>query len=227
MCSPRFPSCRYAWGMTQRFRLAALGIAALLASCTSTGGYRAQGIFGAMDVTRLAVDVEPVLGDSTHAEHSSFPMVGGAWMVPFGETSSGIEWGLETGFTWGAKWDSADLVIDGSIVADNDYTLVDVFGGAFASLPLGRSVRASVAAGPLVQWGRIELTFESGGPEDIDEEGAGFGLYTRAGLDFNLGRGTWVGIGARFSDASILFDDVVEEVDIGGTLLYVTLTYSR
>lgn len=198
----------------------------VLAACESGTRYRAQGIVGAFDVHNLDVEIEPSLGTETSAERSSFPMIGGVWMVPFDEADSGIEWGLEAGFTWGAKWDSADLVIDGSLVADNDYTLVDVFGGPYLSLPLGKAMRASVSAGPLVEWGRVDLTFDPGGPEPIEEEGLGYGLYSRAGLEFDFGRGVWAGLGVRFVDSTVVFDDAVEQLDINGTQIYASLTYS-
>jgi len=196
----------------------------LLASCETPHGYRAQGFVGAFDVNRLDVEIEPSLGATSQAERSSFPILGGAWMVPFDESDSGIEWGLEGGFSWGFKWDSADLAIDGTISADNDYTLFDLFGGPYVSVPLGRNLRASLSGGPLVLWSRVELTFDPGGSEPIDEEGVGYGIYTRAGLDVDLGRGTWAGIGVRFTDSMIVFDDAIEQVDIGGTQIYLSLT---
>jgi len=208
-----------------RLRFLALALVPLTA-CESTTGYRAQGFIGAFDVNQLDVQVEPSLGSQTSAERSSFPTLGGAWMVPFDETDSGIEWGLEAGFTWGAKWDSADLVIDGSLIADNDYTLVDFFGGPYLSLPIGKAMRASISAGPLIEWGRVDLTFDPGGPEPIDEEGLGYGVYSRAGLDFNFGRGVWAGLGVRFVDSKIVFDDAVEQLDISGAQIYAALTFT-
>lgn len=207
-------------------RVALAVLLVTLAGCQTPRGYRAQGLVGAFDVNRLDVEIEPSLGGSSKAERSSFPILGGAWMVPFDESDSGIEWGLEAGFTWGFKWDSADLVIDGSVAADNDYTLFDLFGGPYLSLPLGKHVRASVSGGPLVVWSRVELTFDPGGPEKFDEEGVGYGIYTRAGLDVDLGRGTWAGVGVRYSDSTIVFDDAIEQVDIGGAQIYASLTFT-
>jgi hypothetical protein len=199
---------------------------ALLAACESVDHYRAQGIVGGFDVQELDLEIEPSLGTTATADRSVLPTVGGAWLVPYDETDSGIEWGLEAGFTIGAKWDSADLVIDGALVADNDYTLIDFFGGPYLSVPLAKRIRISVAGGPLVEWGRIELTFDPGGPERIDEEGVGYGLYARTGLDFDFGRGTWVGLGLRATDSVLFFDDAIEQLDIGGTQIYATMTFS-
>ena len=193
-------------------------------------GYVAQGILGVTDMQHIGFELESSFGEALDADESKFPMFGGAWQVPMREGPLGTDLGFEIGFTWAAKWDSSDVIVDtGTVIvaADNDYTLVDVFAGPFLATELGRDVRLYGSAGPMLQWGRVELTFDDvvGAPEDVDEEGMGVGLYARAGLELYMGRDAWFGIGARWTDSTVVFDDTVEEVDFDGLQLFATLTF--
>ena len=216
---------------------------ALLVACSACQGplhhgqgslghdYKAQILLGAMDVERLDVELEPSLGTAVDAEESTFPVFGGAWQLPLREGPAGSDLGFEVGFTWGAKWDSADLVVDtgsGTFAADNDYTLFDLFAGPVLEWESPRNLRAYVGAGPLVQWGRVELQFDDvvGAPADVTEEGLGFGLYARGGVEFYLGREAWFGVGARWIDTELVLDDAVQEVDLDGAQLYASLTFA-
>jgi hypothetical protein len=60
--------------------------------------------------------------------------------------------------------------------------------------------------------------------EDDKASSFGFGLYGRTGIDFQYKEGQHLGLGVRYMNAEMDFDDTVGKLDISGPQFVLTYT---
>jgi len=206
-----------------------LSICALLATaCSATSaGYSGQqwenksrpsstprvtGIIGITEVTALGVNLNNNIGNTVEDADTSMPLIGAQVQVPL--RPGRLEFGYEGGFSLG--WDSEHeaYYIDTGVVlvaTDNKVRLFDVSGGLYLSTMLGRRWRLYGGAGPVFQFGKLDLDYDQpiNGRTSDSGSGVGLGYYARTGLEVKTSPGTSVGLVVRWVDSS---------VDLGGTL---------
>jgi len=192
---------------------------------------RVTGMIGVTEVTAVDFELDSDLGEAD-SEDRTLPYIGAAYQFPSASRTA-LEWGFEAGF--GVGWDSERnaVVIDTGtvvVVADNDLRLIDLSGGLYAAMMLGKTkkLRAYGGVGPVVQFGWADLDFEEeiNGSNSASENGLGLGYYSRAGLDYKFKRDTWIGFVVRWMDTSIDFDAEIEEVELESLMVALTVTTS-
>ncbi|HEX5051178.1 MAG TPA: hypothetical protein VFZ65_05365 [Planctomycetota bacterium] len=181
------------------------------------GGALLSGYFGATVYDNIEAKRGPV---TVTSDDVTIPSLGGGAQLKLG--GDGIDLGLEAflGFNWRAS--STAIAVGGggaAVAVDTDLFLFDLYGGPFASAFLGSGARVYVSAGPLMQW----ATYDERG--NGDGSGFGLGYYARTGLEFVVGRGSFVGLGVRWSQAEIDVDNNLGDLQVDG--LMVMLTFSH
>lgn len=161
-------------------------------------------------------------GVRVEADDVELPSIGGGgqWKLAGDRIDIGLEGML--GFNWRAS--STAFVVGGggaAVAVDVDMFLMDLYGGPFASMFLGDSLRVYAGAGPMMQW----AFYDERGFSSQDGSGFGVGYYARTGLDFELGRGSYLGFGVRWSDSSIDVGGNLGDVDLDGFLWMVTFSH--
>jgi hypothetical protein len=153
---------------------------------------------------------------------SQLPLIGGGAQWKLGGEK--IDFGIEALLAFGWRSGATAFVAGGggaAVAVDVDTFIFDIYGGPFASMFLGEKSRVYVSAGPLISWVDYEqetvLASDSG-------SGFGTGLYARGGIEFAVGGGTMVGVGARWSDSTIDLDGGLGDLDMSGFQAYLTVT---
>lgn len=182
-----------------------------------------QGYLGAVKYTtveRHGGSAPPT--DGADDDLSQLPVIGGGgqWKLAGDRLDLGFE-GL-IGFGWRA---GATAFVSGgggaAVAVDVDLSVLDLYGGPFASVMLGDAVRAYGGAGPLMQW----AWYEQGGAYAGSGSGFGLGYYARAGLEMMVGSGSLVGIGARWSDSTVDLSGDQGDLDLAGVQVMFTMAY--
>lgn len=173
---------------------------------------RVTGIIGVTEVTTLGLDLGGGPGSTSEDGEATMPLIAAQLQVPL--RPGRLEFGYEAGFSLG--WDSereAFVIDTGTVLikADNNAFLFDVSGGLYLATRLGQRVRIYGAAGPLFQYGSVDLDFDQqfNGRGSVSGSGVGLGYYARTGLDLQTGPGSAIGFVVRWVDSS---------VDLGGSL---------
>src|SRR6185436_15697759 len=114
------------------------------------------------------------------------------------------------------------------VVADNDIFLFDFFGGPFFDLMLGQRTRVYVGAGPLLQWGSVDLDWNQPiqGHVHSSDSGFGVGWYARTGIEFAMRPGLQIGFGIRWVDSYLDLSGDIDRLDFEGEQYYLTVTES-
>jgi hypothetical protein len=161
------------------------------------------------------------------ADDITSPFFAGAFQQKFGGDKIGI--GLEGGLA--LNW-NADVVAFSAgggglaIAADTNSFLADFFGGVYADTLLGR-LRLYASVGPTLQFATLDLDWsDNNGFHSINEDGFGYGWYSRAGLEFLVRPGTWIGFGGRYVDSTIDFGGALGDMDYTSDQWFVTFTES-
>jgi hypothetical protein len=172
---------------------------------------------------------------------SSLPSGGLEGEYPYGGGET-WRWGLNPGGSIG--WKNSDTRVSGTIGGDGANIRFDIDNSLFiGELHLGGFIRAGLtsrlsvyaAAGPLVMYGRHEIEdedIESPEPSatgqvvitSSDESDFAFGLYGRAGIDYEYRNDQYVGLGVRYMAAEMDFSDTVGKVDLEGPQFVLTYT---
>jgi hypothetical protein len=172
---------------------------------------------------------------------SSLPSGGIEGEYPYGGGDT-WRWGLNPGGSIG--WKNSDTRVYGTIGGSGANIRFDIDNSLFiGELHLGGFVRAGLtprlsvyaSAGPLVMYGRHEVEDEDiENPEpsptgevviqSSDESDFAFGLYGRAGIDFEYGDDQYLGFGVRYMAAEMDFSDTVGKVDLEGPQFVLTYT---
>src|SRR5688572_7131331 len=163
-----------------------------------------QGFFGATYFDEVSFDrggTEDVDGDE--GDLDQLPLIGGGAQWKLG--GQGIDIGLEGLLSFAGRANAEAFVIGGggaAIAIDVDMLIFEMYGGPFASVLLGETLRLYAAAGPLMQFADCEQ--DEFDDEGETESGSGFGTgyYARAGFELVLPSYTLIGMGARWSDST-------------------------
>lgn len=197
----------------------------VLGGCAA--GSTVQGLIGFVDIDDDALQLEVDGDEVLDGGGASMPTLGAAVQLPGvgrGAVTAGWEWGgtvsFESDFGTVSTGNGGLLV-----VSDNDYLLVDVFGGAYVNAALGEAWRLYGGAGPLFQYGSVDLEYIDESDELIDVGGDGFGLgvYARAGIE-RLVDSTHFGVGVRWVSSTIEPGSGIEELEIEGWQFLITAT---
>lgn len=168
-------------------------------------------------------------GTVAETEIDSMPFMGIAAQAPM--VGEEVQFGLEGGFTMGAWGDRDKTYVSNNVLAvdlDSYLYLADLYGGAFAAVDLSDKVRLYAGAGPLLMYGYYEYEIKRPGSSATndkisdDEAALGLGLYTRAGVDFRIGKFTQLGFTARAIKADLDFGGDIDDVDVDGVQLMLT-----
>lgn len=186
-----------------------------------------QGLIGVVEID----DDDLTLDDSLDAEFDSdsrtLPLLGGALQYPVWGGPR-FQFGFEGGGTVAWESDRVRIATGGGtviVVADNDLFLADAFVGLLFNVYLGRRFRAWVGAGPLLQWGCVDLEYEDAGvPIDIEDSGFGTGVYARVGLEYEFKPNSWAGLSIRHVDSELDFGDGFENFEFESTQLVLSVS---
>ena len=182
----------------------------------SAGTY-VSGIVGVTDVTALNLELDSDFGTTVDDNELTLPWIAASLQVPV--VKKKVEVGYEAGFSLGWQSDRNAIVIDTGtvlITADNDLRLFDISGGLFVATTIFDRLRLYGGAGPLAQFGRVDLELgqDINGDGSVAESGFGVGYYARTGIDLALAGSTSVGIVVRWVDSKLDFGSRFEKLDI-------------
>ncbi len=187
-----------------------------------------QGVFGVMEFNDATQGSSDPPGIEVDSSDLSLPVLGGVFQQALRGDS--LQLGVEGGFTFGFRGTHSTVLLPNSIVivADNDVLLSDLFGGLYLNKYIGKSLRLYGGAGPLLQYGRVDVEYidKFGVPQGVKGSGWGVGLYARAGLEVELGRGTYVGVGVRWIDSHVNMSGPLEDLDYEAVQYMVTVSRS-
>jgi hypothetical protein len=177
---------------------------------------------------------EDPIGDGsyepTQVDLPTAPILGFAVQGPL--LDDVVDLGIEGGITmswWVDNWAfrSADGVT--VIAVDNWFFMGDLFLGGYASTELFDAFRLYAGAGPLVTLGLLDVDrdeIQPTGTVTINENlaGLGLGLYARGGVEVQLARNAFLGLGVRGIRTDIGFGGSVGDVEIEGIQGLITYT---
>ncbi|MDF7799709.1 hypothetical protein P4C99_09540 [Pontiellaceae bacterium B1224] len=189
------------------------------------GNFTIQALLGGVQYDGL--DFTSPDGTNT-TDMASLPQLGGVWStVPKGDK---LSFGLECTFLLGFKFDDTSYYAGNNniyVSASSYLWLIDFSGGGYANLMLGKKARLYGAAGPLIMLSFYgsKQEYTSGTPNSSQSETAyGFGAYARAGLEFEVHNGGYLGAGVRCNWSNIDFDAVSNSSDVSGIAGFITYT---
>ncbi|MDZ7783535.1 MAG: hypothetical protein U5K56_11590 [Halioglobus sp.] len=117
------------------------------------------------------------------------------------------------------------------VALDNTVFLAELHLGAYVRGRLHERITAYAAAGPMVLYGYHEVDDESveGSEESLDlseNDSSAFniGYYGRAGIDFEFRPDQHFGLGVRYLNSELDFDQTVGNIDIEGPQYVLTFT---
>ena len=78
----------------------------------------------------------------------------------------------------------------------------------------------------MLQYGSVEYEVLDGGSmlEELNEDGFGGGWYARAGFELELAPGALVGIGVRWIDTYVDFGGGLQDLELEGTQVGLTVS---
>lgn len=154
---------------------------------------------------------------------SQLPLLGGGAQWKLG--GERVDFGIEAMMSFAWRSNATAFVAGGggaAVAVDVDTLLFDIYGGPFVSMFLGEKTRVWASAGPLVEWADYDQETELG--QTASGSGFGVGLYARGGIEFAIGSGTMVGVGARWSDSTIDLDGGLGDLELQGFQAFLTVT---
>ena len=240
---------RFAYPTRKSMRVSLICVAlTLLTSCAATGadlrelqssagfqgsspqsGTYAQGMIGVTTLHVDDIDIDSSLGDFSDADAMQLPLIGGAFQFPL--RNDRVSFGFEGGLTLGWQGDVVAVSSTGGglvVAADSDVRVLDFFFGPYMDMKLGARARLYAGVGPSLQFAHVDLDWDDPSVGNIHRasDGFGYGLYARAGIEWLIQSGMWVGVGARAVDASIDLDHDLSNLDYHAEQYFVTVTRS-
>lgn len=115
-----------------------------------------------------------------------------------------------------------------SVSVDINSFLIDVFFGGYLGYRPVKWLQLNVGAGPLVIWGKRESDpvatpydeATSGSESDL-----GAGLYARVGIDIFFTENFGLNVGARITETTLSFENMVGKIDVEGYQYYLGLAF--
>ena len=203
---------------------------------------RIQAFLGSLQLDDQVAQWDDISDEDAVVEFpSSLPSGGIEGEYPYGGGDT-WRWGLNPGGSIG--WKNSDTRVSGTIGGgganlrfdiDNSLFIGELHLGGFIRAGLTRQLSVYAAAGPLVMYGRHEVEDDDiDNPEvgpageivlkSTDESDFAFGLYGRAGIDFEYSDDQYLGLGVRYMAAEMDFSDTVGKVDLEGPQFVLTYT---
>lgn len=173
---------------------------------------------------------------------SSLPSGGIEADYPYGGSDT-WRWGINSGGS--IAWKNSDTRISGGYSGetggvirfdiDNSLFIGELHLGGYLRAGLTSKLSAYAAAGPMIMYGRHEVEdedIESPEPssdgqvviKSTDESSFTFGVYGRAGLDYEYSHEKYLGVGIRYMAAELDFSDTVGKLDVEGPQFVLTYT---
>ena len=199
-----------------------------------------QAFFGSLKLDDQTAEWEDIGEDEVDVEFpSSLPSGGVEAEYAYGGGEA-FKWGINSGGSIG--WKNSDTRISGGFSGDtgavirfdfdNSLFIGELHLGGFARAYLGPRVSVYAAAGPMIMYGKHKIEEEEvvSPTEDeveintTEESSFAFGVYGRAGIDFQYSQGQHVGLGVRYMAAEMDFDKTVGKLDLEGPQVVLTYT---
>jgi len=158
-------------------------------------------------------------GDSTQV-----PVIGGGAQWKLG--GERVDYGLELMFSFGGRANATAFAVGGggaAVAVSVDMLAFELYGGPFVSCFVGERSRVYVSAGPLMEWADYSQEFASAGTSDSGT-GFGTGFYARTGFEFALSDNTLLGLGLRWSEATVDLGAGLGDLDVEGFQFVLTVT---
>lgn len=181
-----------------------------------------QGFLGVSQATDVEVEGSGAGATTGDDDFDALPVIGGGaqWKL----AGRRVDLGLEAMLAFSGRADAEAFAVGGGgavVAVDVDLLVFELFGGPFASLPLGERARVYAAAGPVMQWADWD---QSGAGLDDDGSGFGYGYYARTGVELALSSRTLIGVGVRWSDTQADLGGSLGDLDIDGLQVVVTVS---
>jgi len=195
--------------------------------------YSIQALLGFTEFRDLLFKETSKDGTTTvETDISTVPQLGGAWAtMPKGKI---LQYGLECNFLLGFQVDEVSGHAGGGSLymkVECSMWMIDLAGGPYLNIPLGRWGRIYGAAGPLLTYidydiDREEKNTVTGTEEKYNnsESAFGAGFYARTGIEFRVRQNGYLGLGARWIWAHTDFDSIDGTDDLNGIGGFVTYT---
>jgi opacity protein-like surface antigen len=212
---------------------------------------RVQIFLGVMDIDDDVGELQNDQGEPVDVDFDNLPTIGIEVETPMGShRDEGLEYGINAG--GGLSWSGDGTSFRGTsggnganirFRIDNSFLLAEFHLGGFLRGHLGKWADVYVGAGPAILFGSHDVEDEDGEEEDLgsgtepvmladgtiilgDDSDSDFaiGYYARAGIEFNVGGNSQMGVGVRYLGAEMEFDDTIGKVDVDG--LQILFTYS-
>ena len=200
-----------------------------------------QAFFGSLQLDDQTADWDDISDSAVDVDFSSLPSGGLEFEYTYG--GERLRWGINSGGS--IAWKSDGTRISGGfsgdtggvirVELDNSLFLGELHLGLFMRANLGPNLSLYAAAGPMAMYGRHKVEDEEveeavpSGEDNVElssteDSDFGFGAYARTGLDFEFKPGQQVGIGVRYMQTELDFDDTIGKLDIEGPQYVITYT---
>jgi len=209
-----------------------LGCGAMTVAMAQNGPVDVQALIGVVrwkeKDSRLSSTGETVSNDISDA-----PVIGIAGQMPLvpGLNTIGFEAGST--LTWWKQGSSWYLSSSGSgaVSVDVSAQVVDLFAGIYLSSEALQRTRLYAGAGPtfVMAWNNDSdyyVTDVNGNPVLLYDRSydSALGFYGRAGVEFQLMDGSYMGVAYRYLEASLDFGGELGKVDMAGSEGLITYT---
>lgn len=201
-----------------------------------------QVFFGVLELDDQTGEWEDIADSDVDVDFSSLPSGGIEAEFVYGK--GWVHWGINTGGS--VAWKSEDTNFSGSstgqsggtviVELDNSLLLIEAHLGGYVRGRLTDRITTYAAAGPMVIYGSHDIEDENieerpvpvdGSDIDIPESDSSdinLGFYARAGVDFEIGKNQHLGLGVRYLNSELDFNDTVGKLDVEGPQYMLTFT---
>jgi hypothetical protein len=196
--------------------------------------FHVQAMLGRMSLDEgdYIFEGDPGADDSFMFEGDSvdIPMIGASVQQILG--GDRFEFGVEGGGLFSWKSDDWQVVVSDGVTRihiDNDMFLADLFLGGFVARDIGKRLRLYLGAGPLIIYGHQKIdpddphvepyaSYEKETESDWD-----VGLYIRVGIEFRFTDKLIAGLGVRWIETQLDFNNPGGKTEVEGTQVMFTL----
>lgn len=212
---------------------------------------RVQVFLGVMEIDDDTGELQNETGEPVDVDFDdNLATIGIEVETPWGKNrEEGFEYGINAGggISWSGDGTEFRGTVDrdgaqGVFLIDNSFALFEFHFGGYIRTHLGKFADIYIGGGPAIVFGTHDVEDtedEDGNPiegssitledgtvillEDSDNDIV-FGFYGRAGIEFDVGQNSQMGIGIRYLGADMEFSDTVGDLELGG--VQYLLTYS-
>ncbi|MEM9254065.1 MAG: outer membrane beta-barrel protein [Pseudomonadota bacterium] len=200
-----------------------------------------QGYIGVLELEDQTGEWDEVFDGNVEVDFGSLPVAGLEAEYAFHE--GWVHWGINSGGS--IAWQADDTRFAGgftpatggvlALQVDNSMFLAELHLGAYVRGRLHDRVTTYAAAGPMIMYGYIEVEDEqvqgmgdnpSDEPniEDTDASDVNIGYYVRFGIDFEYRDNAHLGVGVRYLNTELDFNNTIGKLDIEGPQYMLTFS---